>query len=158
MGTPARAAALIRAGAEVPAPASKPPPLPLPFARLPPSSFPRLQRWSRRLGSPRTCLHVLTPVRRCAPAACPWARLRPVLQQLPHTLTVLGVHFGKAHACAHLHSHVTGAHTAPRCARAAFPVRRLPCAFPCAQLTCCHAVNYRAPPATQGPLPKTQAS
>lgn len=108
---------------------------------------------SRRLGSPRTCLRVLTPVRRCVPAACPWARLLPVLQQLPHVLTVLGTHSGKAHACAHLHSHVTGIHTTPTCTRAASPVHRLPCAFPCTWLTCCHAVNY-LPPCSPPPPPQ----
>lgn len=153
VGTPARAAALIGAGAEVPAPASQPPPLPLPFARPALSRSRRLR--SRRLGSPRTCLRVLTPVRRCAPAACPWARVLPVLQQLPHAPTGLGTHFGKAHACAHLRSHVTGIRTALTCARAASPARRLPCAFPCTRLTCCHAVNYlplcNPPPPPQNP-------
>lgn len=52
VGTPARAAVLICAGAAVPAPASNPPPLPLPFARLPPSRFSRLRSTEPQLGLP----------------------------------------------------------------------------------------------------------
>lgn len=150
-GTPARAAVLICVGAEVPAAAPAPPPLPslrppgwggLPGSSRRPGSYPAGRAPAPQAGLPAHRL--------CVPPACPWARLLPVLQRLPHALAVLGTHFGKAHACAHLHSHVTGTHAARMCAS---PVHSLPCAFPCTGLTCCHAVNH-LPPHNPGPPPQ----
>lgn len=83
-----------------------------------------------RLGSPRTCLRVLTPVRRCVPAACPWARCS-LSSSSSHTRSpslacILGRHM-PVHIC----THMSPAHT---------PLRYVP-GLP-SLCTACHVLSH----------------
>lgn len=132
VGTPARAAALICAGAEVPAPASNPPPLPLPFARLPPSRFSGLRSAEPQVGLPthlparadaraEVCARGLPvgPAAPCPPAA-PTCAYRPW-----HTFWEGTCLCTSALTC-HRHTHHSDLH---------------PCCLPCAQAAMCFPMH-----------------
>lgn len=151
-GTPARAGVLTCA--EVPAPASYPPPPGLPFSC----------RCAELLLPDMVLSAAGSPPR--APVGCPHrgVSLRPargppqlpLLQQLPHVFAALGTHSGTTHACAHLRSHVAGTHAAADMRRGCSPHTRCHVLSHALRLTCCHAVNYS--PSTPPQPPHTQAS
>lgn len=110
---------------------------------------------SRGSGSPRTCLRVLTPVRRWEPAACPWARAAPCPPAAPTRAYGPWHTFWGRHMPVHICAHMSPAYTPLRRAPGLPPLcAALSCAFPCSPAHMLPCSKLSPPPCNPPPPPQ----